>query len=78
MEVMLARAQDKPITLHSWAFGVTLLSYTVYVVANIEAFHETLAKELLPLYTTPDGGQGAGRREISWGAWKLNESRAFL
>lgn len=64
VEAMLDREQDNPPVLHRWAFGVTLLSYTVYVVANTDAFHETVAKELLPLYTTPDGGQGAGRGEI--------------
>lgn len=63
VEAMLDREQDSPPVLHRWAFGVTLLSYTVYVVANTDAFHETVAKELLPLYTTPDGGQGAGGGE---------------
>lgn len=43
---------------------MTLLSNKVYLVANTEAFHETVAKELLPLYTTPDGGQGAERKGI--------------
>lgn len=61
LESMLDREQDSIVVLHSWAFGVTLLSYTVYVLANTEAFHETVAKELLPAYATPDGGQGAGR-----------------
>ncbi len=63
VEAMLDREQDSPAVLHSSTFGVTLLSYSLYVVANTEAFHETVAKELLPLYTTADGGQGAGRGE---------------
>lgn len=65
VEAMLEREQDSPPVLQSWDFGVTLLSYTVYVVANTDAFHETVAKELLPLYTTPKGGQGARRGERS-------------
>jgi len=36
----------------------------VYVVANTEAFQDTVAKELFPLYVTPDGGQGAERGEM--------------
>lgn len=64
VEAMLDREQDSPAVPQSWAFGITLLSYTLYVVANTEAFHETVAKELFPLYTTADGGQGAARREI--------------
>lgn len=63
VEVMLDREQDSPPVLQSCTFGVTLSSYTVYVVANTDMFHEMVAKELLPLYTTPDGGQGAGRGE---------------
>lgn len=65
VEVMLDREQDSPATLHSWAFGVTPMSYTVYVVAKTEDCQEIVAKVLLPLYTTPDGGQGARRREIT-------------
>lgn len=74
VDAMLDREQDSPAVLHSWAFGATLSSYTVYVVANTDAFHETVAKELFPLYTTPDGGQGAGRGEsgVSWNVWKLD------
>lgn len=67
LEVMLDREHASPSVLHSWAFGAALLSYTVYVVASAEAFHATLAKELLPLYTTPDGGQGAGGGDIGDG-----------
>lgn len=58
----LLRGQDSCVVLHSWTLGVTLLSYTAYVVANAEAFHETVAKELLVLYTTAAGGQGAEER----------------
>lgn len=63
VEAMLDKEQDSPAVVHSCSFGVAPLSYTVYVVANTDAFHKTVAEELLPLYSTPDGGQGAGRRE---------------
>lgn len=59
-EAMLEREQDKPAVLQSWEPGEISLLYTVYVVANTEAFQETVVKVLLPLYTTPDGGHGAG------------------
>lgn len=49
VEAMLAREQDSPAVVHSWTFGATLLSYTVYMVANTDAFHETVTKELLPV-----------------------------
>lgn len=62
--MMLDREQDRSAVLHNWAFGVTLVSYTVYEVANTEAFQEIVPKEVLWLYTTPAGGQGAGRRYI--------------
>ncbi|KAA8587294.1 hypothetical protein FQN60_016156, partial [Etheostoma spectabile] len=73
VEVTLVREQDSPAVLHSRALGFTLLSYTLNVVANTDAFHETVAKELFPPYATPDGGQGAGRREI--GVTSVQEKR---
>lgn len=60
---MLVREQDSPALLHFGTHGNTLTSYTVYCVANTDAFHETVAKELFPLYTTSDGGQGAEKGE---------------
>lgn len=63
LEETLDREQDSIAVLHSCFRGDTLLSYRVYVVANTDELHETVAKELLPLYVTPDGGQGAGKGE---------------
>lgn len=72
LEEMLDREQDSIVVLHSCFFGDTLSSYRVYAVANTEEFHETVAKELLPLYINPDGGQGAVRGNKKWvNAWDL-------
>lgn len=61
VEATLNREQERDAVLHSCCFGVTLVSYTVYVVANTDAFHATVAKVLFPLYSTSVGGQGAGK-----------------
>lgn len=59
-EATLNREQESDAVLQSCCLGVTLLSYTVYVVANTDAFHATVANVLFPLYTASVGGQGAG------------------
>lgn len=62
VEATLKREQESDPVLQTCCLGVTLLSYTVYVVANTDAFHATVAEVLFPLYTTSVGGQGAGTR----------------
>lgn len=65
VEAMLNRVQESAAVLQSCCLGVTLLSYTLYVVANTDVFHATVAEVLFPLYTTSVGGQGAGKGERS-------------
>lgn len=65
LEATLNREQESKVVLQSCCLGVTLLSYTVYVVANTDVFHATVAEVLFPLYTTSVGGQGAATRQRS-------------
>lgn len=59
VELLLDKLHCNCPVLQTGTLGVTLTSYTVYVVANTEGLHAMLERRLSPVCVNPDGGHGA-------------------
>lgn len=77
VELLLDKLHCSCPVLQTMTLGVTLTSYTVYVVANTEAVHVMVERRLSPVCVTSDGGHGAEKVEAEVTS-KLNLSRPSM
>lgn len=64
VELLLNKLHCSCPVLQTVTLGVTLASYTVYVVANTETAHDMVEERLFPVWVTSDGVHGAEKESI--------------